>query len=105
MRDIFFSIVMPNSCIPSTLSVDVSIANDTIHRYNNDMSEIENGNSAHWPLGKGETNEVIAARIARIMQEFTSGFELIRNYPRSVSFFGSSRFTEHNEHYRHARTL
>ncbi|KKU57778.1 MAG: hypothetical protein UX81_C0029G0003 [Parcubacteria group bacterium GW2011_GWA2_47_12] len=69
------------------------------------MSEIENGNSAHWPLGKGETNEVIAARIARIMQEFTSGFELIRNYPRSVSFFGSSRFTEHNEHYQHARTL
>lgn len=57
------------------------------------------------PLVKGETDEVIAARAERIKQEFVSGFTLIRNYPRSVSIFGSSRFTEENEHYQHARNL
>jgi uncharacterized protein (TIGR00730 family) len=67
---------------------------------------MENKNHiATQPLIKGEIDEVIAARAERIKQEFIASFTLIRSYPRSVSIFGSSRFTEENEHYQHARTL
>ncbi len=70
------------------------------------MTHEENGNHVAHPIFiKSETDEAIHERTARIMREFTAGFELIRNYPRTVSFFGSSRFTETNEHYKHARTL
>jgi len=57
------------------------------------------------PLVKGETDKIIAERAERIKQEFISGFTLIRNYPRSVSIFGSARFTDENGHYQHARQL
>ncbi|MEK7145422.1 MAG: TIGR00730 family Rossman fold protein [Patescibacteria group bacterium] len=40
-----------------------------------------------------------------IQEEFTKGFELLKKYPKSVSFFGSSLFKEDNEHYRTARRL
>ena len=44
-------------------------------------------------------------RLVRIGLEFKKGFKFIRNHPRSVSFFGSARFTESNEHYIIAREL
>ena len=49
----------------------------------------------------GETE----ARISRIQEEFTKGFALLKKYPQSVSFFGSSLFKEDNEYYQKAQRL
>lgn len=46
-----------------------------------------------------------AKDIAAIKDEFRRGFEFIKKYPRSVSIFGSARFSEGNPHYKDAREL
>lgn len=43
--------------------------------------------------------------LKEIHDEFKRGFALIQKYPRTVSFFGSARFTAENEHYKQAQTL
>ncbi|KKT75137.1 MAG: hypothetical protein UW71_C0007G0009 [Parcubacteria group bacterium GW2011_GWB1_44_7] len=57
------------------------------------------------PLSAKEVTEETEARVSRIQEEFIRGFELLRKYPKSVSFFGSSLFKEDNEHYQTARRL
>ena len=47
----------------------------------------------------------MAERMRRITEEFESGFDLIRRYPKSVSFFGSARCSEDSEYYQKARSL
>jgi uncharacterized protein (TIGR00730 family) len=44
-------------------------------------------------------------RIFRIMAEFVDGFNFITKFPKSVTFFGSARTEEKNEHYRSAQKL
>jgi uncharacterized protein (TIGR00730 family) len=44
-------------------------------------------------------------RIDLITEEFTNGFNFIKNYPKSVTFFGSSRLKEGNIYYEKARSL
>jgi uncharacterized protein (TIGR00730 family) len=44
-------------------------------------------------------------RLATIDSEFRHTFKFLKNYPHSVSFFGSSRFAENHPVYIHARTL
>lgn len=44
-------------------------------------------------------------RMATINNEFRHTFKFLRNYPHSVSFFGSSRFGEDNKYYIQARSL
>ena len=39
------------------------------------------------------------------MAEFVDGFNFISKFPRSVTFFGSARFSEQDEHYRSAQML
>ena len=53
-------------------------------------------------------SEIIRAakkRLSVITREFTDGFRFIGRYPRSVTFFGSARFKEDDEHYGQARSL
>ena len=69
------------------------------------MTTDNNGVSGVPPLTKEEIREEIQGRVSRISKEFKEGFEFIANYPRSVTFFGSSRFDEENEHYKKARIL
>src|SRR4051812_37612263 len=57
------------------------------------------------PLTIDEIEEAAKKRISRIDKEFAEGFALIKNQPKSVSFFGSSRFSEGNIHYGQARRL
>lgn len=61
--------------------------------------------SDYHPLTKEEIQRQIKARVSRIDREFTEAFEFISRFPRSVTFFGSSRFTEKSEHYIKARAL
>ncbi len=47
----------------------------------------------------------IHERAERIKAEFLDGFYAVRKYPKSVTFFGSARFTEDNIYYQKARIL
>lgn len=68
---------------------------------------IADNNNAHdnLPLTKDQIQEEISGRVSRIDKEFSAGFEFIAQFPRSVTFFGSSRCSETSEHYIKARTL
>lgn len=44
-------------------------------------------------------------RIFRIMAEFVDGFNFITKFSKSVTFFGSARVQDHDEHYRSAQKL
>lgn len=57
------------------------------------------------PLTLKEVEEAIKKRMEIIKNEFTAGFEMIKKYPQSVTFFGSSSFTNGNEYYKLAEEL
>ncbi|HCB35419.1 MAG: Rossman fold protein, TIGR00730 family [Candidatus Taylorbacteria bacterium RIFCSPHIGHO2_02_49_25] len=57
------------------------------------------------PMSKEVMTEQIKSRVSRIDRELLSAFEFITSFPRSVTFFGSSRCTEGSEHYAEARRL
>jgi uncharacterized protein (TIGR00730 family) len=57
------------------------------------------------PLTLLEMSEAVDKRVSLIAQEFRSGFEFVKNYPRSVTFFGSARTKETDEFYKKARGL
>ncbi len=59
----------------------------------------------HGPMTLGEMREATQDRIYEIAREFTQGFKFLEKFPRSVTFFGSTRFREGDEHYDRARNL
>lgn len=54
---------------------------------------------------KDSIDSALHERAHRIEQEITRGFEAIRRYPKSVTFFGSARFTEDHEFYQMAQEI
>jgi uncharacterized protein (TIGR00730 family) len=44
-------------------------------------------------------------RVSRIEQEFNRGFDFIKSQQKTVTIFGSARFSEDNEHYQRARRI
>lgn len=44
-------------------------------------------------------------RVARIAKEFSDGLEFINKFQRSVTIYGSARFTSENQHYKDARAI
>ncbi len=65
----------------------------------------ENFEEEYFPFPKEDFRETFQWRIFRIMAEFVDGFHFVADFEKSVSFFGSSRFDENNEHYGKAREL
>lgn len=57
------------------------------------------------PLSKKEIHLTAKERVSLITKEFTEGFEFLENYPKSVTFFGSARFSEENKYYKQAQSL
>ena len=57
------------------------------------------------PLTLLEISEAAKKRITLISEEFRDGFEFIKNYPRSVTFFGSAKIKEDEDYYKKARGL
>jgi len=57
------------------------------------------------PLTLLEISEAAHKRVMLISTEFMNGFEFIKNYPRSVTFFGSARTKENEKCYEKARAL
>lgn len=60
---------------------------------------------SHAKLTKQDIEHASKLRVSRISREFSRGFKFIKKYPKSVSFFGSARFKEDNEHYKKARVI
>lgn len=56
-------------------------------------------------LSLPELEEAISKRISVIKKEFVDGFNFIKKYPKSVTFFGSARFSPENPHYIQAMKL
>ncbi len=56
-------------------------------------------------LTRLEMQEVARERVSEIAKEFKDGFKALEDYPQSVTFFGSTTFTEENAYYQSARTL
>ena len=50
-------------------------------------------------------HRIAADRIAEITREFTEGFEFLEDYPKSVTFFGSTQSQEGDPYYESARQL
>lgn len=65
------------------------------------MDPIGNNN----PLTLDEITEAAQKRVNFISKEFKDGFEFVKNYPRSVTFFGSARTKEDETYYQKARNL
>lgn len=56
-------------------------------------------------LTKEEMQNVAAERVAEIAKEFTDGFKFLESYPKSITFFGSTKSQEGDPYYESARTL
>lgn len=57
------------------------------------------------PKEEAKIQSAIEDRVSRITQEFEEGFKIIKQYPKSISIFGSARATEDMPHYIWAREL
>lgn len=69
------------------------------------MTHNSNKTPDSHPLTKEEIHREIKARVSRIGREFSEAFEFISQYPKSVTFFGSTRFDPESEHCRKAEHL
>lgn len=56
-------------------------------------------------LSKEDLQELAFQRISEISTEFSKGFAFLENANPSVTFFGSTQFTEDNPYYKQAREL
>jgi hypothetical protein len=67
--------------------------------------EAKDSRFTDYEISREEIKEGARKRLATINSEFKHTFRFLKNYPRSVSFFGSARFAEDHECYVHARAL
>ncbi len=58
-----------------------------------------------FALTRDEMQEVADKRLTEISREFKEGFDFLKDYPKSVTFFGSNQFKEDNAYYADARVL
>ena len=56
-------------------------------------------------LTRDEMHKIAADRVAEIAKEFSVGFEFLEDYPKSVTFFGSTQSHEGDFYYDKAREL
>lgn len=72
------------------------------------MNKQENNNGGkpeHKMLTLQDINDAIESKVNVIEGEFTRGFNFIKKYPKTVTFFGSARTPEDHEEYIGARDL
>ena len=50
-------------------------------------------------------SKILRDRAAHFEEELLVGYEAVKKYPKTVTFFGSARFTEENPHYQKAQEL
>jgi hypothetical protein len=57
------------------------------------------------PLTLEEMLLATQGRVQEISREFTQGFKFLSNFPKTVTYFGSTSFKEEDEYYKKARAL
>jgi len=57
------------------------------------------------PMTLHEVEDEMKKRVSLIDSEFNRGFDFIKSETKSITFFGSARFSEDNEYYQHARRV
>ena len=57
------------------------------------------------PLTAEEIQESAKQRVSLIDKEFSDGFNFIKDFPKSVTFFGSARLKEDNIYYKKAQSI
>lgn len=57
------------------------------------------------PLTREEIKQDLRGRLSRIIKEFAEGFEFLENFPKSVTFFGSTQLTPETYYYKKAQNL
>ncbi len=58
-----------------------------------------------FKLNRKDLKNITNERITEISQEFADGFNFLKDYPASVTFFGSTQCDENNPYYQSAREL
>ena len=48
-------------------------------------------------LSKADASDIVASRVAEITKEFNDGFKFLKDYPKSVTFFGSNQTKEESK--------
>ncbi|MEK7135191.1 MAG: TIGR00730 family Rossman fold protein [Patescibacteria group bacterium] len=56
-------------------------------------------------LNRREMHRAATERVAEIAKEFTEGFKFLADYPKTVTFFGSTSLREGDSYYEKARSL
>ena len=56
-------------------------------------------------LNKHDMHKASTDRVMEIAKEFTEGFKFLENYPKTVTFFGSTQLREGDFYYEKARSL
>lgn len=59
----------------------------------------------HTGITREEMENATDERMYEIGREFNQGFKFLKDYPRSVTFFGSTQFTEEDPYYKSAYEL
>jgi uncharacterized protein (TIGR00730 family) len=59
----------------------------------------------HSPLTLEDLDKDVTERVDRISKEFQDGFNLLKTFERSVTFFGSARTKGTGKYFKHARGL
>ncbi len=57
------------------------------------------------PLTKREIHDTAVERVHLISKEFSDGFNFLRQFPKSVTFFGGNMIKEDSKYYKKARSL
>lgn len=70
-----------------------------------EVMNVPSGDLPIEPLSREAIEKTTNERVNDIEEEFRRGFAFIQKHPRSVTFWGSARFKEGNEHYEQARRL
>lgn len=68
---------------------------------NNNEHNLQNGSN----LSRKEAQKIIRERLDKINSEFSTTFDFIKDFPKSVTFFGSARLSEDSDLYKKARSL
>lgn len=65
----------------------------------------EENNHSHEPGEEHPISKMLLARAAHFEDEIIAGYEAVKKHGKTVTFFGSARFTEDNPHYKKAEEL
>jgi len=65
----------------------------------------EKNNHNHHPNADHTISRVLLEKAANFEDELIAGYEAVKEYEKTVTFFGSARFTEENEHYKKAKEV